>query len=79
MLGVMTFMLPPEFGERITLVIESFFAMAVIILNISSSIPVTSDATPILMRLLMNAMFLIGGCLVANAVALNLYRKCEVM
>lgn len=74
MLSVMTFMLPPEFGERITLVIESFFAMAVIILNVSDQIPVTSDATPILVHMLLISMFQIGGCLVANVVALNLYK-----
>ncbi|KAK3726317.1 hypothetical protein QZH41_012734 [Actinostola sp. cb2023] len=78
LLSVMTFLLPPEFGERITLVIESFFAMAVIILNVSDQIPVSSDATPILMRLLMAAMFQIGGCLLANAIALNMYKRCEV-
>ncbi|XP_032230356.1 neuronal acetylcholine receptor subunit alpha-2 isoform X3 [Nematostella vectensis] len=77
-LSVMTFMLPPEFGERITLVIESFFAMSVIILNISDQIPVTSDATPILMSMLLIGMFQIGGCLIANTVSLNLYKDCEM-
>ncbi|XP_031567589.1 neuronal acetylcholine receptor subunit alpha-3-like [Actinia tenebrosa] len=78
MLSVLTFLLPPEFGERITLVIESFFAMAVIILNVSDQIPVTSDATPILVHMLLISMFQIGGCLVANAIALNLYKNYEV-
>lgn len=76
--SVLTFAFPPEFGERVTLVIESFLAMSVVILNVSDSIPVTSDATPIIVKILLAAMFQIGGALVANCISLNCYKKTEM-
>lgn len=76
--SVLTFAFPPEFGERVTLVIESFLAMSVVILNVSDSIPVTSDATPIIVKILLAAMFQIGAALVANCISLNCYKKTEM-
>lgn len=76
--SVLTFAFPPESGERVTLVIESFLAMSVVILNVSDSIPVTSDATPIIVKILLAAMFQIGGTLVANCISLNSYKKTEM-
>ena len=76
--AVLTFAFPPEFGERITLVIESFLAMSVVILTVSDSIPVTSDATPIIVKILLAAMFQIGAALVANCISLNCYKKTEM-
>ena len=76
--AVLTFAFPPEFGERVTLVIESFLAMSVVILTVADSIPVTSDATPIIVKILLAAMFQIGLALIANCVSLNLYKKTEM-
>ncbi|XP_068742628.1 neuronal acetylcholine receptor subunit alpha-10-like isoform X2 [Montipora capricornis] len=76
--SVFTFAFPPEFGERITLVIESFLAMSVVILTVADSIPVTSDATPLIVKILLAAMFQIGLALIANCVSLNLYKKTEM-
>lgn len=76
--SVFTFAFPPEFGERVTLVIESFLAMSVVILNVADSIPVTSDATPIIVKILLAAMFQIGLALIANCISLNLYKKTEM-
>lgn len=52
--------------------------MSVVILNVADSIPVTSDATPIIVKILLAAMFQIGLALIANCVSLNLYKKTEM-
>ncbi|XP_031567059.1 acetylcholine receptor subunit alpha-like isoform X2 [Actinia tenebrosa] len=77
-LAVLTFLLPPEIGERVTLVIESFLALSFVILMVSSSVPVTSDNTPLIMKFLLISMCQIGCALIANCISLNLYKKEEM-
>lgn len=78
LLGILTFILPPEFGERITLVIESFLAMSLIVMMVMEKVPVNSDVTPLITKMLMIAMFQIGLMLVANCISLNCFRDCEM-
>ncbi|XP_032230354.2 neuronal acetylcholine receptor subunit alpha-10 isoform X2 [Nematostella vectensis] len=73
-LAVLTFVLPPEIGERVTLVIESFLALSFVVLMVSDSVPVTSDNTPLIVKFLLISMCEIGGALVANCISLNLYK-----
>lgn len=77
-LSVLTFLLPTEFGERVTLVIEAFLAMTLIIVTVSDSIPVMSDSTPIIVKIILVSMFQIGGSLLANCMVLNMYKKHEM-
>ena len=77
-LAILTFTMPPEIGERVTLVIESFFALCVIILMISESLPVTSDSTPLIAKFLLISMGEIGLALLANCISLNLYKKTQM-
>ena len=77
-LGVLTFVLPPEIGERVTLVIESFLALSFVVFMVSDSVPVTSDNTPLIVKFLLISMCQIGGALVANCVSLNLHKKYEM-
>lgn len=77
-LAILTFLLPPEIGERVTLVIESFLALSFVVLMVSSSIPVTSDGTPLIMKFLLISMCQIGCALIANCISLNLYKKEEM-
>lgn len=77
-LAVLTFVLPPDIGERVTLVIESFLALSFVVLMVSDNVPVTSDSTPLLTKFLIISMCQIGGALVANCISLNLYRKYEM-
>ena len=51
-LAVLTFVLPPEIGERVTLVIESFLALSFVVLMVSDSVPVTSDNAPLITKFL---------------------------
>lgn len=74
-LAVLTFVLPPEIGERVTLVIESFLALSFVVLMVSDSVPVTSDNAPLITKFLIISMCQIGGALIANCISLNLYRK----
>ena len=78
LLGILTFVLPPEFGERITLVIESFLAMSLIVMMVMEKIPVNSDVTPLIIKMLLISMFQIGLMLVANCISLNCFRDCEM-
>ncbi|XP_020901747.1 neuronal acetylcholine receptor subunit alpha-10 isoform X2 [Exaiptasia diaphana] len=77
-LAVLTFLLPPEIGERVTLVIESFLALSFVVLMVSSSVPVTSDNTPLIVKFLLISMCQIGSALIANCISLNLYKKDEM-
>ncbi|XP_073240795.1 neuronal acetylcholine receptor subunit alpha-10-like isoform X3 [Porites lutea] len=74
-LAVLTFVLPPEIGERVTLVIESFLALSFVVLMVSDSVPVTSDSSPLLTKFLLISMVEIGCALISNCISLNLYRK----
>lgn len=77
-LAVLTFVLPPEIGERVTLVIESFLALSFVVLMVSDNVPVTSDSSPLITKFLLISMIEIGGALIANCISLNLYRKYEM-
>ena len=72
---MLTFVLPPEIGERVTLVIESFLALSFVVLMVSDSVPVTSDSSPLLTKFLLISMVEIGCALISNCISLNLYRK----
>lgn len=77
-LAILTFVLPPEIGERVTLVIESFLALSFVVLMVSDNVPVTSDSSPLITKFLIISMIEIGGALIANCVSLNLHRKYEM-
>lgn len=77
-LAVLTFVLPPEIGERVTLVIESFLALSFVVLMVSDNVPVTSDSSPLITKFLLISMVEIGGALIANCISLNLYKKYEM-
>ena len=77
-LAVLTFVLPPEIGERVTLVIESFLALSFVVLMVSDSVPVTSDNSPLITKFLLISMCQIGGALIANCISLNLYKKYQM-
>ena len=75
---MLTFVLPPEIGERVTLVIESFLALSFVVLMVSDNVPVTSDSSPLITKFLLISMMEIGAALIANCISLNLYRKYEM-
>ena len=72
-LGLLTFVLPPNTGERVTLVITTLLAMTVFMLMIAEKTPTTSKVTPLIGKFFIASMVIIGLSLIATCVVLNLY------
>lgn len=72
-LGLLTFVLPPATGERVTLVITTLLAMTVFMLMIAEKTPTTSKATPLIGKFFIASMVIIGMSLIATCITLNLY------
>ena len=77
-LAILTFLLPAEIGERISVSIQAFLAMSLIMLMVIQSIPVTSDSTPIVSKMILLSLFHIGFVLLANCISLCARRTREV-
>ncbi|XP_012557112.2 neuronal acetylcholine receptor subunit alpha-10 isoform X1 [Hydra vulgaris] len=75
MLCLFTFLLPPETGERITLVITTLLAMTVFMLTIAEKTPIASKATPLVTKFFFSSMVIIGLSLIATCIVLNLYEN----
>lgn len=72
-LGLLTFVLPPATGERVTLVITTLLAMTVFMLMIAENTPTTSEVTPLIGKFFIASMVIIGLSLIATCIVLNLY------
>ncbi|XP_057314522.1 neuronal acetylcholine receptor subunit alpha-10-like [Hydractinia symbiolongicarpus] len=72
-LGLLTFVLPPATGERITLVITTLLAMTVFMLMIAERTPTTSKITPLIGKYFIASMVIISLSLIATCIVLNLY------
>ena len=69
LLATLTFLLPPESGERVGLGITNLLAMMLFLLLISESTPATSDAVPLATKffsivLVLSALALVSSCVV---------------
>lgn len=71
--ALLTFVLPPNTGERVTLVITTLLAMTVFMLMIAENTPTTSDVTPLIGKFFVASMVEIGLALIATCFVLNLY------
>ncbi|XP_065061775.1 neuronal acetylcholine receptor subunit alpha-9-like isoform X1 [Rhopilema esculentum] len=67
----MSFTLPPECGERMTLSISLLLAFVLHLLHVSDHIPQTSDAVPMITKLLNVSVALSALTLVSSAVAIK--------
>ena len=67
----MSFTLPPECGERMTLSISLLLAFVLHLLHVSDHIPKTSDAVPMITKLLNVSIALSAVTLVSSAVAIK--------
>jgi len=70
---LLTFILPPATGERVTLVITTLLAMTVFMLMIAEKTPTTSKVTPLIGKFFIASMVIIGMSLIATCIVLNLY------
>ena len=74
-LTILSFYLPPESGERVTLVITILLAMTVFLLLVAESMPPTSEVVPLIGIYYTAAMFEISLSLVATCLTLKLYYR----
>jgi len=72
LLTSVSFMFPPETGERISLVITVLLGMTVFMIVFTEAIPATSDVTPLIGTYFAVVLFEIAFCLLATIVPLRL-------
>lgn len=72
LLAFLSFLLPTNHGERISLVITVLLAMSVYMLIVSSTLPQTSDAIPIIGTYFLCIIVLIALCLFATCLIASL-------
>ncbi|XP_020914175.1 neuronal acetylcholine receptor subunit alpha-10 [Exaiptasia diaphana] len=72
-LTLLSFILPPDSGERITLVITNLLAMTVFMLLVAEVLPATSEVIPIISIYYSVTLFEVGLALVATCMVLKIY------
>ena len=75
LLALLSFMLPSDNGERMSLVMTVLLALSVYMLIVSSSLPETSDAVPVLGTYCLGIIVTIALCLCATCLTLKLRAK----
>ncbi|XP_028408250.1 neuronal acetylcholine receptor subunit alpha-7-like [Dendronephthya gigantea] len=73
--SLFTFILPPNTGERVTLVITTLLSLTVFMLMIAENTPTNSDVTPMIANFFMASMMEIGLALVITCLILNVYHS----
>lgn len=72
-LALLSFFLPPDSGERITLVISNLLAMTVFMLIVAEIMPATSEVIPLISIYFTGIMFEVALSLVATCLVLKCY------
>ena len=75
LLALLSFMLPSDNGERMSLVMTVLLALSVYMLIVSSSLPETSDAVPVLGTYCLGLIVTIALCLCATCLTLKFRAK----
>ena len=73
--SLFTFILPPNTGERVTLVITTLLSLTVFMLMIAENTPTNSDVTPMIAKFFLASMIEIGLALVITCLILNVYHS----
>lgn len=73
--SLFTFILPPNTGERVTLVITTLLSLTVFMLMIAENTPTNSDVTPMIAKFFIASMMEIGLALVITCLILNVYHS----
>ena len=71
-IAIMTFSCPKETGERISLNIDTFLTLSFLMMGVSDTLPVSSDATPLISKSLMLYAVLIFMVLFCNMLTLSM-------
>ena len=75
LLALLSFILPSDNGERMSLVMTVLLALSVYMLIVSSSLPETSDAVPVLGTYCLGIIVTIALCLCATCLTLKFREK----
>lgn len=67
-----SFLFPPETGERIALVVTVLLGMTVFMIVFTDFIPANSDVTPLIGKYFITVLFEVAACLLATCVPLRL-------
>lgn len=78
-LAFLSFYLPVESGERISLVITVLLAMTVYMLMVSNSMPPTSEVIPLIGKYYLAVMIEIALCLVATCITIKWHHNATPM
>ncbi|XP_046842939.1 neuronal acetylcholine receptor subunit alpha-7-like [Xenia sp. Carnegie-2017] len=79
MLALLSFILPSNHGERMSLVITILLALSVYMLIVSSSLPETSDAVPVLGSYCFGVLMTVASCLIATSLTLKFHNHINPM
>ncbi|XP_048579778.1 neuronal acetylcholine receptor subunit alpha-4 isoform X2 [Nematostella vectensis] len=74
-LTLLSYILPPESGERITLVVTSLLAQTVYMLLVSEIMPPVAEVVPLISIYYTTAMFMVGLSLASTCVVLRCYYR----
>lgn len=72
-LGLLSFVLPPACGERITINMTTFLAMTIFMLTIAERTPSSSNSTPLIGKIIISSMVIITLSLLCTGVQLNIF------
>ncbi|CAJ0934315.1 unnamed protein product, partial [Mesorhabditis belari] len=74
-MAVLGFLMPPETGEKINMIITTLLSMGVYLQSITESIPPTSEAVPLIGMYYVASLFMVCLATCVNVVTLNIHRN----
>ncbi|CAI4226913.1 unnamed protein product [Auanema sp. JU1783] len=73
-MAVLGFLMPPETGEKINMIITTLLSMGVYLQSINESIPPTSEAVPLIGMYYVSSLFMVCLATCVNVITLNMHR-----
>uniref|UniRef100_A0A7I4Y174 Ligand-gated ion channel 4 n=3 Tax=Trichostrongylidae TaxID=6315 RepID=A0A7I4Y174_HAECO len=74
-MAVLGFLMPPETGEKINMIITTLLSMGVYLQSITESIPPTSEAVPLIGMYYVSSLFMVCLATCVNVITLNMHRN----
>ncbi|GMR32567.1 hypothetical protein PMAYCL1PPCAC_02762, partial [Pristionchus mayeri] len=74
-MAVLGFLMPPETGEKINMIITTLLSMGVYLQSITESIPPTSEAVPLIGMYYVASLFMVCMATCVNVITLNIHRN----
>ncbi|CAJ0572978.1 unnamed protein product, partial [Mesorhabditis spiculigera] len=74
-MAVLGFLMPPETGEKINMIITTLLSMGVYLQSITESIPPTSEAVPLIGMYYVASLFMVCLATCVNVITLNIHRN----